>query len=580
MWRFRYEEFESFDMYCIDAAGDHVDIDRKRDFEGLTAPYWARLNQMKETQRNLSEEISHTSGLTNPLDSTVSFYQQKKLLSEEEVTDDGRSTETVIRLFVRDSCNHRWAYSHLQDKSTGRTSLSSLFHIGTDGGNPMLDSTISSGGGRLTYSEEMLKMVAPKRRSISGSSAPNMCDPCTNRGHDEFCNLNQLSNTTRNDAYSGSATLSGPSFFSPKHHSFLESLRVANALPVADTFRVCVANQLQWTRMAVLGKGSFGTVYEGITTDGKIMAVKVQELPINDNADEIHAVRTEMNLLCSMAHRNIVTYYGCQVIEHEGGSRQMEIFLELCHGGTLTQLRRRFERAKKPFSISLVRAYTRQILEGLAYLHSCNVMHRDIKCDNVLISATGEAKLSDFGCSKCIGTATLGREFARGGGKGEREGGDTTTSSTAAHNSIVGSPLFMAPEVLQANGADGGGVGNGGGYSMAADIWSVGCVVLELLGRDPWNVSGRNVFQLMFHIAQAKGLPNGVPGCCPAVLLDFFHKCFERDPARRWTAVQLLKHPWMVCPESELEEVLSDDAREGLKNKNNKQQLEQGLTPS
>ncbi|CCW63953.1 unnamed protein product [Phytomonas sp. EM1] len=569
MWRFRYEELPDFDMYCIDAAGDHVDIDRRQDFEGLTAPYWARLNQMhQENQRNHAVENSNASEHSRPLNHTTHVRhptgQGGGGGNREDSADDGRSTETVIRLYVRDSCSYRRTYPQPQESIGGVGSFTHPSRFSTDRGNMASDFAISAVEVRLASTEEMPKPTEPRRRSVSGPAAPHLRDRLHSREHAELGDLSHLHKAV-SDAHAGLNDTLTCSPSSQKRRSLMEVLKRANAASPSNSFRRCVNNQLQWTRMAVLGKGSFGTVYEGITTDGKLMAVKVQELPMNDNADEIRAVQSEINLMCTMTHKNIVAYYGCQVNNLGNGSRQMEIFLELCHGGTLAQMRQRFERAKKPFSISLVRSYTRQILEGLCYLHSCNVMHRDIKCDNVLISATGEAKLSDFGCSKRIGAATIAvrTDFAKGGGgegRGRNSGSFPSSASAAAHHSIVGSPLFMAPEVLQASGADGGVGGGSGGYSMAADIWSVGCVVLELLGREPWIVSGRNIFQLMFHISQSKGLPNGVPARCPAVLLDFFHMCFERDPTRRWTAAQLLKHPWMVCPESELEEVPADEA--------------------
>lgn len=237
----------------------------------------------------------------------------------------------------------------------------------------------------------------------------------------------------------------------------------------------------------------------------------------------------------------------------------MEIFLELCHGGSLSTLRRKFEKAGEYFSISLVRSYTRQVLEGLAYLHDRNVVHRDIKSDNVLISATGEAKLADFGCSKRVGTTTV-----QGAPPGNNPSGvppppplpgssapapstsrDTAAAKAAMYQTMVGSPFFMAPEVMKEEG----------GYTKAADIWSVGCLVLELLGREPWEATGTNIFQLMFRISKAEGMPTGVPRNCPAALHDFFTRCFQRNAAKRATAAELLQHEWILCPDSSLEEV-------------------------
>ncbi|GET87606.1 protein kinase, putative [Leishmania tarentolae] len=319
---------------------------------------------------------------------------------------------------------------------------------------------------------------------------------------------------------------------------------------MTKTLRIDEAEPLEWRRMGVLGKGSFGTVYEGITQDGRMLAVKVQELTLDDgeDAEAVKALKTEINLMRSLKHKNIVAYYGCQTRVLPTGNQQMEVFLELCHGGSLASLRRKFVKAKEPFSISLVRSYTRQVLEGLSYLHAQNVVHRDIKSDNVLISAMGEAKLADFGCSKRLGPATLQGMPATlppGAAPEAPSPQEAATTRAAMYQTVVGSPFFMAPEVLREDGS----------YTGAADIWSVGCLVLELLGREPWDITGKNIFQIMFRISKEKGMPTGVPKKCPAMLLDFLERCFQRDTRQRATAVELLAHEWLTCPDRVLEEV-------------------------
>ena len=300
------------------------------------------------------------------------------------------------------------------------------------------------------------------------------------------------------------------------------------------------AGLLQWNKMKLLGKGSFGTVHEGITNDGKLMAVKTVELPqekvTDENDSDLLSLRSEINLMTRLKNPYIVAYYGCQTIEHENGAQTFEIFMEHCHGGSLTTLRKKFSPTDGKLKIGLARHYTRQILQGLKYLHENNVIHRDIKSDNVLISASGEAKLADFGCSKQLSTAAV----------------------EAGAQTVVGSPLFMAPEVIS---------GDDTGYTFSADVWSVGCLLLELLGRKPWLLSGNNAFQLMFQISQCKTMPTGIPANCPPVLLDFFSKVFERDAAKRATAAALLEHEWLTCPDAELEEVElpAADAKSDLK---------------
>lgn len=308
--------------------------------------------------------------------------------------------------------------------------------------------------------------------------------------------------------------------------------------PVSTTMLQAAFSQgrpLQWKKMSMLGKGSFGTVYEGLTNDGKIVAVKVQDLPQDEDSqsDDVKSLMSEINLMQQLNHTNIVAYYGCQTTEMPTGGRQMEIFLEYCSGGTLSTIRKRYDAVTGRLSLSLARSYTRQVLEGLLYLHQRGVMHRDLKSDNVLISAAGVAKLADFGCSKRIGTATM----AANGGSGD-----------PLYQTMVGTPLFMAPEVMNDAGP---------GYSMPADIWSVGCIVIELLGSRPWLVQGNNLFQVMYQISQSKDMPSGIPKDSPPQLMDFFRCCFERDASKRATAQQLLQHEWLTCPEEALQDFLS-----------------------
>ena len=328
---------------------------------------------------------------------------------------------------------------------------------------------------------------------------------------------------------------------------------------------------VEWSQIGLLGKGSFGTVYEGVLSDGKLVAVKVLPVPEDDSADAQALVR-EIQLLSTLKHRHIVVYYGCQTRTGESGEQALEIFLEHCHGGSITSMKNKFCRSNASraggartltapstvaarsgapatplhsasasgLPIAVCRSYARQILEGLQYLHSQRVTHRDIKADNVLLSATGECKLADFGCSKRLGTGSLtgtGQQLDASGG-----GGLLTT--------LVGTPLFMAPEVLLETGPS---------YSYPADIWSVGCLVIELLGRRPWTFGGGNVFQVMYQISQSKEMPNGMPTHCPRDLREVFEKCFERDPTKRATARELLSLRWFTCEDSELEDVPADD---------------------
>jgi serine/threonine protein kinase len=280
---------------------------------------------------------------------------------------------------------------------------------------------------------------------------------------------------------------------------------------------------------------------------------------------------------------------------------QVEIIMELCKRGTLASVVRRSPGGQLP--VVVARRYLRDVLKGLAYLHRNNFIHRDVKGENVLISADDVAKLADFGCSRRI--VMTNSNVAGEGHDGTMSSISTTRGADSRYTTMVdyqwceesgvaqtmvGTPMFMAPEIIQASGApppspcsveshDGDGENkssSGGanhhnhpnngsfaaaaaaptGYTASADIWSFGCLVLEVFGRTPWPTAGNNVYRLMKQIEQSVDeLPPGVPQDTPAELLNVLRCCFHRDPHRRSTARTLLRSPWMTCKDEELEEM-------------------------
>ncbi|KAA8545390.1 hypothetical protein F0562_020174 [Nyssa sinensis] len=195
-----------------------------------------------------------------------------------------------------------------------------------------------------------------------------------------------------------------------------------------------------WQKGELLGRGSFGTVYECFTDDGFFFAVK--EVSLLDQGTQgkqsIYQLEQEISLLSQFEHENIVQYLGT-----EKDNDKLYIFLELVTKGSLANLYQ-----KHHLQDTHVSAYTRQILSGLKYLHDQHVVHRDIKCANILVDTTGSVKLADFGLAKA------------------------TKMNDA--KSFKGTAFWMAPEVVNQKKT---------GYGLAADIWSLGCTVLEMLTR-------------------------------------------------------------------------------------------------
>ena len=172
------------------------------------------------------------------------------------------------------------------------------------------------------------------------------------------------------------------------------------------------------------------------------------------------------------------------------------------------------------------------MLEGLGYLHNANVVHRDVKPENILLDHNGVIKFVDFGAAKVI--AKQGKTvIADANGRGQQQ------------NTAAGTPMYMSPEVIKGGNSPNARLG-------AVDIWSMGCVISEMAtGSRPW-ANMDNDFAIMYNIAQ--GNSPTMPGKeqMSEQGLDFLRKCFERDPAKRASAAELLQHEWILTIRSML----------------------------
>ena len=244
-----------------------------------------------------------------------------------------------------------------------------------------------------------------------------------------------------------------------------------------------------------LGKGAFGSVYKALNWGtGGTVAIKqvgLSHLP----KTELKNMMQEIDLLKNLHHPNIVKYHGFVT-----STENLYIILEYCEGGSLNSMIKNFGK----FPETLVALYLSQVLQGLLYLHEQGVIHRDIKGANILVMRDGLVKLADFG------VATKGN----------------------AESTVVGTPYWMAPEVIQLSGA-----------STASDIWSLGCTAIELLdGKPPY--SNFQPMPALFRIVNDDHPP--LPEGASPVVRDFLMQCFQKDPNLRVSAKKLLKHPWIV----------------------------------
>ncbi|KAI0828348.1 kinase [Trametes gibbosa] len=271
---------------------------------------------------------------------------------------------------------------------------------------------------------------------------------------------------------------------------------------------------IRWQQRRFIGAGSFGS------------EIKFQETAGLTNL--YSQIRDELQVMEMLHHPNVVEYYGIEVHRDK-----VYIFEEYCQGGSLAAL---LEHGRIEDE-NILQVYTLQMLEGLAYLHSQGVLHRDIKPDNILLDHMGVIKYVDFGAAKIL--AKNHRTLQRTRRGSEAPTPDPTSGSFGnLNNSLTGTPMYMSPEVIRNNKR---------GRQGAMDIWSLGCVVLECAtGRKPWS-NLDNEWAIMFHIGVAtQHPPLPEPGQLGAMGIDFIRQCLTIDPVLRPNAIELMNHPWML----------------------------------
>ncbi|XP_045442282.1 mitogen-activated protein kinase kinase kinase 3 isoform X7 [Pipistrellus kuhlii] len=260
---------------------------------------------------------------------------------------------------------------------------------------------------------------------------------------------------------------------------------------------------INWRRGKLLGQGAFGRVYlcYDVDTGRELASKQVQFDPDSpETSKEVSALECEIQLLKNLQHERIVQYYGCL---RDRAEKTLTIFMEYMPGGSVKdQLK-----AYGALTESVTRKYTRQILEGMSYLHSNMIVHRDIKGANILRDSAGNVKLGDFGASKRLQTICMS-------GPGMR--------------SVTGTPYWMSPEVI-----------SGEGYGRKADVWSLGCTVVEMLTeKPPW--AEYEAMAAIFKIATQPTNPQ-LPSHISEHGRDFLRRIFV-EARQRPSAEELLTH--------------------------------------
>ncbi|XP_063260681.1 serine/threonine-protein kinase 4 [Prinia subflava] len=246
-----------------------------------------------------------------------------------------------------------------------------------------------------------------------------------------------------------------------------------------------------------LGEGSYGSVFKAIHKEtGQVVAIK--QVPVESDLQEIIK---EISIMQQCDSPHVVKYYGSYF-----KNTDLWIVMEYCGAGSVSDIIRLRNKTLTEEEIATI---VQSTLKGLEYLHFMRKIHRDIKAGNILLNTEGLAKLADFGVAGQL------------------------TDTMAKRNTVIGTPFWMAPEVIQEIG-----------YNCVADIWSLGITAIEMAeGKPPY--ADIHPMRAIFMIPTNPPPTFRKPELWSDNFTDFVRQCLVKSPEQRATATQLLQHPFV-----------------------------------
>lgn len=269
-----------------------------------------------------------------------------------------------------------------------------------------------------------------------------------------------------------------------------------------------------------IGEGAAGEVFSAVHKE-TTKTVAIKQMVLAAQQKNLKLLLTEIDIMKNSNHKNIVHYFDSYIVD----DKLLWVVMEFMAGGCLTDILEQFDNIQ--MTEQMIAHVCLETLDGLQYIHSLHRIHRDIKSDNILLGSRGEVKLADFGYAAQL------------------------TQQKAKRNTIVGTPYWMAPELIR-----------GQEYDQKVDIWSLGIMAMEMAEGEPPYMDFPPLRALF--LITTKGIPPLKDSeKWSSDFQDFVAQCLDKDSDKRPDAAQLLKHPFLktACKPTDLSPLIEQAKR-------------------